>query len=139
MIECELLSGLVVRHFQKLRAGLQSSRRLQGPLLNRSKSLLPALKPSARCKDFVGKADSKGLLSTYGRNDPFNIMYIDVQKRYKSAFAAFYGDSDDAQIQVLRQDGKTLFLNTELLARIDTLIDDEPLEKTTQGQLVPVK
>lgn len=75
----------------------------------------------------------------YGQNDPFNIMYIDVQKRYKSAFAAFYGDSDGAQIQVLRQDGKTLFLNPELLARIDMLIDDAPLEKTVQGQPVPVK
>ena len=75
----------------------------------------------------------------YGRNAPFNDMYIDVRKRYQSAFATFYGDSDHAQIQVLRQDGKTLFLNSELLARLDMLIDDAPLENAAQGQPIPVE
>jgi|TARA_R100001369_G_scaffold91609_1_gene133408 hypothetical protein len=59
----------------------------------------------------------------YGPDDLFNRMYKDVWKRYKVAFAAFYGDDDDAHIQVLRQDGKTLFLNAELLVRLDKLID----------------
>jgi len=59
----------------------------------------------------------------YGREDAFNLMYMDVQRRYKVAFAAFYGDDEDAYVQVLRQDGKTLFLNAELLVRLDMLID----------------
>ena len=44
-----------------------------------------------------------------------------------------------AQIQVLRQDGKTLFLNPELLARLDMLIDDAPLENAAQAQPIPVE
>jgi predicted GH43/DUF377 family glycosyl hydrolase len=59
----------------------------------------------------------------YGCEDARNNMYIDVQKRFEVAFTAFYGDSDTAHIQVLRQDGKTLFLNAELLTRMDLLID----------------
>lgn len=59
----------------------------------------------------------------YGSDDPYDLMYKDVWKRYKVAFAAFYGDDEDAHIQVLRQDGKTLFLNAELLVRLDMLIE----------------
>lgn len=59
----------------------------------------------------------------YGSDGSYNLMYMDVWRRYKVAFAAFYGDDEDAHIQVLRQTGKTLFLNEELLVRLDKLID----------------
>lgn len=59
----------------------------------------------------------------YGRNDTYNLVYEDVWKRYKIAFAAFFGDDEGAHIQVLRQNGKTLFLNEDLLVRLDDLID----------------
>lgn len=59
----------------------------------------------------------------YGSKDPYKLMYQDVWKRYKIAFADFHGDDEHAHIQVLRQGGKTIFLNDELLIRLDLLID----------------
>lgn len=59
----------------------------------------------------------------YGPKNAQDNMYIDVQRRFKIAFSAFYGGSDGAHIQVLRQDGKILFLNSELLVGLDNLIE----------------
>ena len=55
----------------------------------------------------------------YTQDDPNNQMYIDVQKRYDVLFAAFFGDSEDSHLTLLRQNDKTLFLNSELLVRLD--------------------
>lgn len=58
----------------------------------------------------------------YGKYDR-NEFYVDVQKRYDVLFGAFYGDCDDSYLTLLRQGDRTLFLNSELLTRIDVLID----------------
>jgi hypothetical protein len=75
----------------------------------------------------------------YTQDDPTNQMYIDVQKRYDVMFAAFFGDSEDSHLTLLRQNDKTLFLNSELLVRLDVLIDDTPSEVTVWEQPAPVK
>ena len=75
----------------------------------------------------------------YTQDDPTNQMYIDVQKRYDVLFAAFFGDSEDSHLTLLRQNDKTLFLNSELLVRLDSLIDDTSSEVTVWEQPAPVK
>lgn len=75
----------------------------------------------------------------YTQDDPTNQMYIDVQKRYDVLFAAFFGDSEDSHLTLLRQNDKTLFLNSELLVRLDALIDYTPSEVTMWEQPAPVK
>lgn len=75
----------------------------------------------------------------YTQDDPTNQMYIDVQRRYDVLFAAFFGDSEDSHLTLLRQNDKTLFLNSELLVRLDALIDDTPSEVTVWEQPAPVK
>ena len=57
----------------------------------------------------------------YGCHDS-DTMYVDVLERYSILFEAFYGDREDVFIQVLRQPGQTVFLNDELLVRLDHLM-----------------
>jgi len=75
----------------------------------------------------------------YNQDDPTNQMYVDVQKRYDVLFAAFFGDIEDSSLTVLRQNDRTLFLNSELLVPLDVLIDDTPSEVTVWEQPAPVK
>lgn len=58
----------------------------------------------------------------FGTHDS-DVMYADVRDRYLVLFEAFFGDAEDAHIQVLRQTGQTTFLNDELLVRLDHLMD----------------
>ena len=64
----------------------------------------------------------------YGSGDTYNLMYQDVRQRFETLFAAFYGDAEGATVQVLRQEGRTLFLNSELLVRLEYMISDVPFE-----------
>lgn len=61
----------------------------------------------------------------YGCHDS-NTMYEDIRERYSILFEAFYGDREDVFIQVLRQPGQTVFLNDELLVRLDHLMYEKP-------------
>ncbi len=51
----------------------------------------------------------------------------------------FFGDIENSYLTVLRQADRTLFLNSELLIRLDVLIDETLSEVTVWEQPAPVK
>ena len=64
-------------------------------------------------------------------NDVFESMYLDIQKRFEVLFAGFYGDSDGATLNVVKQDGKTLFINDDLMFKLRQLVPDHGIADDT--------
>lgn len=58
----------------------------------------------------------------YSQGDTDKKMYVDIQNRYDVLFAEFYGNSDDSYLTVIKNSERTIFLNSELLIRLDALI-----------------
>lgn len=55
-------------------------------------------------------------------NDVFENMCLDIQQRFEVEYAAFYGDSEGAILNAVKQDGKTVFINETMMFKLKQLV-----------------